>query len=68
MATENSAEKTALERPQVLESVQDFLIMFGIKQLTHLLDISTFPLNNLIVRLNKIMNRADTNWAHFFSK
>ena len=28
-------------------------------------EISTFSLNNVIVRLIKIMNRADKNWAHF---
>ena len=30
-----------------------------------LLEISTFSLNNVIIRLIKIMNRADKNWAHF---
>ena len=49
----------------ILESVQDFLIKLGIKPLMHLLEISTFSLNNGIVRLTKIMNRADKNWAHF---
>ena len=48
-----------------VESVQDFLIKFDIKPLMHLLEISTFSLNNVIVRLTKIMNRADKNWAHF---
>ena len=48
-----------------LESVQDFLIKLGIKPLMHLLEISTFSLNNVIVRLTKIMNRANKNWAHF---
>ena len=47
-----------------LESVQDFLIKLDIKPLMHLLEISTFSLNNFIVRLTKIMNRADKNWAH----
>ena len=37
----------------------------GIKPLTHLLEIGVFSLNNVIVRLTKIMNRADKNWAHF---
>ena len=41
-----------------LESVQDFLIK-------PLLKISTFSLNIVIVRLIKIMNIADKNWAHF---
>ena len=45
-----------------LESVQDFLIKLDIKPL---LKISTFSLNNVIVRLIKIMNIADKNWAHF---
>ena len=49
-----------------LESVQDFLIKLDIKPLMHLLKISTFSLNNVIVRLTKIMNRADKNWAHFY--
>ena len=48
-----------------LESVQDFLIKLDIKPLMHLLEISTFLLNNVIIRLTKIMNRADKNWAHF---
>jgi hypothetical protein len=48
-----------------LESVQDFLIKLGIKPLMHLLEISTFSINNVIVRFTKIMNRADKNWAHF---
>ena len=48
-----------------LESVQDLLIKLDIKPLMHLLEISTFSLNNVIVRLTKIMNRANKNWAHF---
>ena len=48
-----------------LESVQDFLIKLDIKPLMHLLEISTFSLNNVIVRLTKIMNRVNKNWAHF---
>ena len=48
-----------------LESVQDFLIKLDIKPLMHLLELSTFLLNNVIVRLTKILNRADKNWAHF---
>ena len=39
-----------------LESVQDFLIKSDIKPLMHLLEISTVSLNNVIVRLTKIMN------------
>ena len=48
-----------------IESVQDFLIKLDIKLLMQLLKISTFSLNNVILRLNKVMNRADKNWAHF---
>ena len=48
-----------------LESLQDFLITLGIKPLMHLLEKGTFSLNNVIVTLTKIMNRADKNWAHF---
>ena len=48
-----------------VETVQDFLIKLGIKPLMHLLEISIFSLNNDIVRLTKIMNRADKNWALF---
>jgi hypothetical protein len=29
------------------------------------LEISNFSLNDVIVRLTKIMNRAQKNWAHF---
>ena len=39
-----------------LKSVQDFLIKLDIKPLMHLFEISTFPLNNVIVRPTKIMN------------
>ena len=42
-----------------LKSVQDFLIKLDIKPLMHLFEISTFPLNNVIVRPTKIMNRAE---------
>ena len=49
-----------------LESVQDFLIKLDIKTLMHLLEISTFSLNNVIIRLTKIMNRVNKNWAHFW--
>ena len=44
-----------------IESVQDFFIKLDIKPLMHLLKISTFSLNNVIVRLAKIMNTADKN-------
>ena len=50
---------------QGLESVQDFLIMLDMKPCMHLVEISIFSLNYVIVRLTKIMNRADKNWAQF---
>ena len=50
---------------KTLETVQDFLIKLGIKALMYLLEIIIFSLNNVILRLNKIMNRADKNLAHF---
>ena len=53
------------DKDLTLESVQDFLIKLGIKPLMHLVEISTLSLNNVIVRLTKIMNRADKNWAQF---
>ena len=31
----------------------------------HLVEISIFSLNHVIVRPTKIMNRAGKNWAHF---
>ena len=39
-----------------IETVQDFLIKLGIKPLMHLLELSIFSLNNVLVRLTKIMN------------
>ena len=48
-----------------LESIQDFLMKLDIKPLIHLLEISSFSLNKVILRLTKIMNRADKNRAHF---
>ena len=50
---------------EAVESVQGFLIKLDIKPLMHLLEISTFSLNNVFGRLTKIMNRADKNLAHF---
>ena len=47
----------------VIETVQDFLIKLGIKPLMHLLEISIFSLNKVIVRPTKIMNRADKNYT-----
>ena len=48
-----------------LESVQDFLIKLDMKPCMHLVEISIFSLNLVIVRPTKIMNRADKNWAQF---
>ena len=39
-----------------LESVQDFLIKLDMKPCMHLVEISIFSLNHVIVRLTKIMN------------
>ena len=48
-----------------VESVQDVLIKLGMKPCMHLVEISIFSLNLVIVRLTKIINRADKNWAQF---
>ena len=48
-----------------IDTVQDFLIQLGIKPRMHLLEMGIFSLYHVIVRLTKIMNRADKNWAHF---
>ena len=61
----NLSENKPFDEPWKLETVQDFLIKLGIKLLMHLVKISTFSLNNVIVRLTKIMNRVDKNQAHF---
>ena len=45
----------------IVESVQDFLIKLDMKPCMHLVEISIFSLNLVIVRLTKIMNRADKN-------
>ena len=47
------------------ESVQDFLIKLDLKPCMHLVEISIFSQNLVIIRLTKIMNRANKNWAHF---
>ena len=39
-----------------VESVQDFLIKLDMKPCMHLVEISIFSLNHVIVRLTKIMN------------
>mgnify|MGYP007023062567 CR=1 FL=1 len=49
----------------VLESIKYFLIKLDMKPCLHLVEISIFSLNLVIVRLTKIMNRADINWAQF---
>ena len=48
-----------------VDTFQDFLIKLDIKPLIHLLEISIFSLNNIILRLTTIMKRADKNRAHF---
>ena len=55
----------SLSSASALDTVQDFLIKLGIKPWLHILKISIFLLNHVIVRPTKIMNRADKNWAHF---
>ena len=49
----------------IVDTIQDFLRKLGMKPHVHLVEISIFSLNNVIVRPTKIMNRADKNWAHF---
>ena len=39
-----------------LDTVTDFLIKLGMKLCLHLVEISIFSLNNVTVRLTKIMN------------
>ena len=48
-----------------LESVQDFLIKLDMKPCMHLVEISILSQNIVNIRLTKIMNRADKNWAQF---
>ena len=52
--------KDALNRdhPRLFDQV-------GHQTMMHKLEICTFPLNNVIVRLTKDINSADKNWAHF---
>ena len=52
-------------RTPTVDTVTDFLIKLDIKPCMHLLEISIFSLNDVIVELTKIMIRADKNWAHF---
>ena len=49
----------------LLESVQDFLIKLDMKPWMHLVEISIFSLNLVIVLLTKIMKKANKNWAYF---
>ena len=49
-----------------IESVQDFLIKLDMKPCMHIVEISIFSVNLVFVRLTKIMNRADKNWAQFY--
>ena len=51
-----------------LDTVKDFSFELGMKPYIynmHLVEISIFSVNNVTVRLTKIMNRADKNWAQF---
>ena len=48
-----------------LESDQDFLIKLDMKPCMHLVEISIFSPNLVIIRPTKSMNRADKNWAQF---
>ena len=47
-----------------VESFQDFLIRLYMKVCIYIVEISIFSLNSVIIRLTKIMNRANKNWAH----
>ena len=48
-------------RTPTVDTVTDFLIKLGIKPCMHLLEISIFSLNDVIIRPTKIINRADKN-------
>ena len=50
-----------------VESVQDFLIKLDMKPCMHLVEISIFSLNLVIVRLTKIMNQFLTQKNDFES-
>ena len=58
-------KQPTLPNTYALETVQDFLIKLNIKPIMHLVKISIFSLNLVIIRPTKIMNRADKSWAHF---
>ena len=46
-----------------LESVQDFLIKLDMKPCLHLVEISIFSQNLVIIRPTKLMNSSNKNWA-----
>ena len=54
-----------IQRRYSLESIQDFLIKLDMNPCMHLVEIRIFSLNLVIVRLTKIVNRADKNWTQF---
>ena len=47
------------------DAVQDFLNKLGMKPCMHLVEIGIFSLNLVIIRLAKILNRADKTWTQF---
>ena len=47
---------TYIYKGYILDTIQDFLRKLGMKPHVHLVEISIFSLNNVIVRLTKIMN------------
>ena len=49
-----------------VDTVTDFLIDLDMKPCMHLVKISIFSLNNVIVRPTKIMKRAEKSWAYFY--
>ena len=61
----NTKQHLNCDNACVVESVQDFLIKLDMKPRMHLVEISIFSLNKDLVRLTKIMNRGDKNWAQF---
>ena len=61
--------KLTLQRETVgLDTFQDFLIKLDIKPLIHLLEISIFSQNNVILRLTKKLWTELTKIGHIFSK
>ena len=48
-----------------VETVQKILCKLAMQIHMHLVEISIFSLNQVIVRPTDIMNRAGKNWAHF---